>query len=167
MDFNFESINDIDTLTTVYNKLMEPYHEAFYEDIKDIEKDFETFCAPFSAEYDAEVTEVYNKVTAEYTPFEAGVRGQMEKVRQDALKKIRVLEGKLKKEQDRLQKVFDNDPTVFAAKERLRMQIAEKDAERDALVEPHKQRMVEASAELREAYQARAAELEGGGKLRR
>lgn len=167
MDFNFESINDIDTLTMVYNKLMEPHHEAFYEDIKGIETEFTDFCAPFGAEYDAEVNEVYTKVTSEYAPFEAGVRGQMEKVRQDALKKIRVLEGKLQKEQVRLQKIFDADPTVYAARERLKAQIAEKDAWRDAQIEPHKQKMLDASAELREAFQARAALLEGGGKLRR
>jgi BMFP domain-containing protein YqiC len=163
--YNLKSCTDIDTLNQVFNHLSQPFHEAFNEATKEIEEEYNKACEVPLTEFDTEVKEIYDAVTAEWKKIEAEHKQKMESIRLEALRRIRVVEGKMAKQQAKLQTIYYETPTVIEAQKKLKEATAEADAKRDEAIQPHLQRLRESMRELQEEYQEALEHVKGGKKL--
>lgn len=167
MSYNLKSCTDIETLNVVFQKLAEPFHEAFNEATKDIEAEYFEACKEPLAAFDEEVKDVLAEANAAYAKIEREHKEKMEAIRLEALRRIRTVEGKLKKQQDKLQAAYYADPIVSAAQAKLKAATAEAEAKRDEALQPHVHRLQEAMLPLKAEYEEALREVAGGTKLRR
>lgn len=166
MTYNLHTCEDIDTLNAVYQKLIEPYHDAFNEEIAPIEAQYLEKCKPHLALFDEAVKEVFEDANKTYAQIEAQTKQKMESIRLEALRKIRVQESKLKKMQDKLQAAYYADPVVQSAQAVLKAATQEYDNERDAAIAPIAAKMQLEMEPLKKEYEEVFNKL-GGNKVRR
>lgn len=165
--YNLKSCSDLETLNATYQTLCNPFHEAFNQEIDPIEKEYAEACKEPLALFDAEVKEVYDAVNQAYQKIEAEHKQKMEDIRREALRRIRIVESKLKKQQEKLQAAYFETPLVIEAQKKLKEATAEFDAKRDEAIKPHTEKLKTAIEPLQTEYQEALKQFEGASKIRR
>lgn len=167
MTYNLNTCTDIDTLNSVYQKLIEPFQSKFEEQIEPIEAKYFEECKPFLEVFDDETREVHTAASAQWKTQEDTYRAKMESIRKEALRRIKVIEGKMHKTQEKFQQMYYNDPIVSNAQSRLKASTAVFDAKRDEEILPFHNELLETIRPIQEEYHEVLRSLEGSTKIRR